>query len=255
MPWKRRGGRSYFYESRREGRRVRSVYVGSGWRAELVTDRLAEHREARQADRRHHRARRASEATKERAFDDLFTLSRDMAEWALRSAGFHRPNRGPWRRRRRPMSETIPEPARPTPPPVEPLELRRMMERAMLDRVVSATGENESEEARQTARTLKADLLAFAGELAGPEPTPLVRSLAFTAAVAYLDWMHAGFSERESIQRERAIERAERRFQRAAKTLHAVQRHRPESFMAVQINVGTGAGETPMASGPCVPAG
>jgi hypothetical protein len=141
------------------------------------------------------------------------------------------------------MSETTPEPIRPTPPPVEPLELRRMMERAMLNRVVvSATGENKTEEARESARTLKSDLLAFAGELAGPEPTPLVRALAFSAAVAYLDWMHAGFSERESVQRERAIERAERRFQRAAKTLHAVQRHRPESFMAVQINVDTRQG-------------
>jgi hypothetical protein len=137
------------------------------------------------------------------------------------------------------MSETTPEPIRPTPPPVEPLELRRMMERAMLERVVgSATGDGNDQDARESATALKADLLAFAGELTGPEPTPLVRALAFAAAVAYFDWMYAGFSERGSVHRERAIERAERRFQRAAKTLHAVQRHLPDAVMAVQINVG-----------------
>ncbi|QDV34678.1 hypothetical protein [Tautonia plasticadhaerens] len=135
------------------------------------------------------------------------------------------------------MSETTPETARPAPPPVEPLGLRQTMEKAMLDRVVgSATGDRKVQDARDAAKAFRADLLAFAGELAGPSPSPLVRALAFAAAVAYFDWVHAGFHDR-GHHRDRAVERAERRFQRAAKTLNAVQRHMPESFMAIQIDM------------------
>ncbi|MEW4568518.1 hypothetical protein AB1L88_11695 [Tautonia sp. JC769] len=239
MPWKRRrGGLCYFYESRREGRRVRTVYLGSGASALRAAESLVARRAARRAERQSDRARREAEASADRAFNDLFNLSRTLAEWALRAAGFHRPNRGPWRRRRRrrrSMSETTPKT---TPAPVEPLELRRMMERAMLDRVVnSATGQGRDPDDRAMADRFKADLLSFAGELAGPDPSPIVRALAFSASVAYFDWLFAGFHPRGDARRDRAIDRAEKRLQRALKTLHTVQRHLPESFMALQINV------------------
>ena len=49
----------------------------------------------------------------------------------------------------------------------------------------------------------------------------------------------AGHRNRESKGRDRDMERAERRFQRAVKTLKEVQRHLPEVLMAVQINMNT----------------
>ena len=94
MPWETRlRGYAYYTRTRREnGRRIRE-YIGIGQEAR----RAAEEDEAR---------RRQVEADRDAAralAEDVQTLS-ELAELlaraALLAAGYHRPNRGPWRKRR-----------------------------------------------------------------------------------------------------------------------------------------------------------
>ncbi len=58
MPWKTRGGRAYFYESEREGDRVRSRYVGSGETASLIAQLEVIEREQRKLEAIDRKAKR-----------------------------------------------------------------------------------------------------------------------------------------------------------------------------------------------------
>ena len=100
MPWKTRGGRSYYYRSERAGGRVVSTYVGSGEVADLCAklDELERIKRIGARDRERLAARREAQRTRrlERACLAL-TLA---AEGLIEAAGYHRHHRGPWRRRR-----------------------------------------------------------------------------------------------------------------------------------------------------------
>ena len=98
MGWEQRGNHSYYYRKEREGSRVKSVYVGRGEIAHLIsqiqsTSPLLE-RLARSAH---------SEAVKsqknEAAMEQVSDLVRLITEAALLSAGFHTHKRQ-WRKRR-----------------------------------------------------------------------------------------------------------------------------------------------------------
>ena len=100
MAWEERGGRLYYYKSRRVGGRVVKEYVGSGPIAELAAA-------ADERDRRAELDRRESEkAERERleAFDreiDAVCEAIDLAaRAALVEAGYRQHNRGEWRLRR-----------------------------------------------------------------------------------------------------------------------------------------------------------
>src|SRR5262245_40963303 len=107
MPWEAGPrGRPYYTRTRREAGRVVREYFGVGERAR----RAAEEDEAR---------RRQAEADREAAralAEDIQTLN-ELAELfahaALLVAGYHRPNRGPWRKRR---VRKTPAPSTPRPP-------------------------------------------------------------------------------------------------------------------------------------------
>ena len=94
MPWESGPrGRPYYTRTRRENGRVIREYIGIGQEAR----RAAEEDEAR---------RRQVEADRDAAralAEDVQTLS-ELAELlaraALLAAGYHRPNRGRWRKRR-----------------------------------------------------------------------------------------------------------------------------------------------------------
>jgi hypothetical protein len=99
-----RDGRKYVYHSMRCDGKVTSVYLGSGELAELA-ERLAKitrikaslaraDQEATEAKARRRLARQEKRAVA--AFDAVETT----LEALLVTAGFHRPNRGPWRKQR-----------------------------------------------------------------------------------------------------------------------------------------------------------
>ena len=94
MPWETRLGEgSYYTRTRRENGRVVREYIGVGERAR----RAAEEDEAR---RRQVEADRDAARALAEDVEKLAELTEMFATAALLAAGYHRPNRGPWRKRR-----------------------------------------------------------------------------------------------------------------------------------------------------------
>jgi hypothetical protein len=101
MGWKMRGDEIYYYRSQRDARgRSRQVYVGKGTRAaqeatELATRRAAKARDrlaAQQDDERH--------AAAIAPLLRVIGLSTTLVAGQMAELGFHRHDRGPWRKRR-----------------------------------------------------------------------------------------------------------------------------------------------------------
>lgn len=100
MGWEQRGHRRYFYRTHRVGSRFVREYVGGGLAGYLAAqeheERRKEHAAARAAlerDQEAFAAAAASHQTLERIVDGLMTA-------ALAAAGYHRHDRGQWRKRR-----------------------------------------------------------------------------------------------------------------------------------------------------------
>ncbi|HEV2763866.1 MAG TPA: hypothetical protein VGV38_12870 [Pyrinomonadaceae bacterium] len=89
MGWEQRGRRSYYYRKERDGKRVRSVYVGGGELASFVglmtEGRRAEGRKRREAERR----ARASIAETDAALDALAGMVESITSAALLASGYH----------------------------------------------------------------------------------------------------------------------------------------------------------------------
>jgi hypothetical protein len=98
--WEQRGGQRYYYRSRRVGGRVVKEYHGDGLRALLAI----EQDEAERAERAERRAVLADELARIVALETPLTAFCEAAEVLARSAllarGYHRHDRGEWRRRR-----------------------------------------------------------------------------------------------------------------------------------------------------------
>ena len=94
MPWETRiRGAAYYTRTRRENGRVIREYIGIGERARRAADEDEARRRQVDADRDAARA----------LTEDVQTLSELaglLAQAALLAAGYHRSNRGPWRKRR-----------------------------------------------------------------------------------------------------------------------------------------------------------
>lgn len=105
MSWeqRKRGGR-YYTRSRRVGGRIVRSYVGRGVVGELAAREDEERRAqrlAQQARRREERRRAEEEARALLApLADLDALISTLTAATLTAAGYHRPNRGVWRKRR-----------------------------------------------------------------------------------------------------------------------------------------------------------
>ncbi len=99
MGWETRGGKSYYYRKERDGRRVRSVYLGSGDTARLIaqldglqTDEQEEHRAIARIERAQWQAQDAE-------LDALSKIVDEVTAATLIAQGFHQHKRQ-WRRKR-----------------------------------------------------------------------------------------------------------------------------------------------------------
>jgi hypothetical protein len=100
MFWVRRKGRRYLYETRRVGRRVRKVYLGTGPLAEHLMAK-AEELKAAQAARAAERDRQeATRSAAARAATELAAGLDLLTRACLLAAGYHQHDRGAWRRKR-----------------------------------------------------------------------------------------------------------------------------------------------------------
>jgi hypothetical protein len=102
MAWERRGGGTYFYHSYRVGGRVRKAYLGKGPAATLAVDMIDERRETRAAERAWLREELVRLEPQERTMAALEAGCDVLVAATLTAAGYHRHDRGVWRRRRGP---------------------------------------------------------------------------------------------------------------------------------------------------------
>jgi hypothetical protein len=175
-----RNGCLYAYESRREGSRVRRVYLGSGGIAQAEAS-LARPDRVRREESRAEAGRIRAE---ERAIVGAGRKVDEAVNGAMGSLGFHRPDRGRWRKRRGPaMDQATTTKAAATTLAKAETRHRGFMAEAQERLVIAA--ESNGDEAFKAK--VKAEVAEVRAELAGPDPTPIERLLADRAAACYLD--------------------------------------------------------------------
>ena len=238
MGWETRAGRSYFYEARREGGRVVKRYIGSGPLASLYARDLAQRREKREEER-DVRSRWIEEDKELAAF--LAESLKASCEW-IEAAGFHRPARKPWRRKKVEMTQ------RPNPASAV---LRAELEKIKAGQVgvssvavaetfsdglpaVIARMAGESEKHQRIRALLAADAEQEIERLAGLNPAPVVRLLASRVVACRMHLANCESNLRQNSNGtinmkvaealDRRIERAQRMYLAAIKALTDAQR-------------------------------
>jgi len=100
MAWENRGNRRYCYESVRAGSRVVKRYLGPELVAFLIDAKIEEKKAKREAERAKFRAIVEELTRLEEVLTPFDDFARTVADGAMLAAGYHRPKRGPWRKRR-----------------------------------------------------------------------------------------------------------------------------------------------------------
>ena len=100
MGWERRGNNSYYYKKEREGSRVKSVYVGRGEMAHMISKLEASSAEVEKLLRVKKSIEAHESERVEAALDRAVELVQLFTEASLLIAGFHT-HRRQWRRRRK----------------------------------------------------------------------------------------------------------------------------------------------------------
>ncbi len=80
MAWEKRNGRSYYYRIEREGKRVRSVYIGSGETARLIAQFDQIERAERIAEQQAAREWREGIEASDAELDTLGTIVKDVGQ-------------------------------------------------------------------------------------------------------------------------------------------------------------------------------
>jgi hypothetical protein len=213
MSWKTRKGRQYYYESRREGGRVRSVYCGRGPRAELAEVLGAEARRDREEARALARADLGRHDARDAALTAYHKDADVITHAVLDGYGYHKHARA-WRKSRMKTKAKAPPAAAPTVPATpkavaavlirardgdesalptlraifdahpqlfEGLTAARQAEKAVVD---AACGGGDGTD-RLSREVFTREVDAVAVELAGPAPSAAERLLARRAALAW----------------------------------------------------------------------
>ena len=276
MGWKTIDGNEYYYESYREGDRVRTRYIGRGIGAEIAEASAAESREERRQAREAERELvKRLDATLAHVAGTCNALRR-VAHAALRAHGYHQSKRRQWRRRIRP----VPTPknqadahdrarrglealvAQASKDPNALAELRRVLaddpdrfvmvgwgDAAAIALMLVVANMTKASPLRGQATMVKAEQLR--AELCGPNPTVVERLLVERIVLSWLvvNWLEAdlarfspGDAFPQAARLDRRLSRAHTRFVSALKALASVRRLDLAPMLAVQVNVGPVAG-------------
>lgn len=109
MAWERRGKGKYYYRSLRLNGRVVKEYVGAGPAAEEIAKLDADARRMAAAEKAAWREKMAKYAEITAMIIELEQWSKLLIEAHMYAAGYHRQNRGPWRKKRRKPGATAPQ--------------------------------------------------------------------------------------------------------------------------------------------------
>jgi hypothetical protein len=96
--WKERGNGRYYYRSRRVGGRIVTEYCGGAELGELCA--WADREERKRKARANTPPPVEAFAEADSGLDELNAIAEELVACALTRAGFHRHDRGEWRRRR-----------------------------------------------------------------------------------------------------------------------------------------------------------
>jgi hypothetical protein len=99
MGWERRGTNSYYYKKERDGSSVRSVYVGRGEVAQMVSKLQASSTDLEKLMRAKRSIETLESEKAEVALDRAIELIQHFTQVTLLTAGFHT-HRRQWRRKR-----------------------------------------------------------------------------------------------------------------------------------------------------------
>ena len=99
MGFEQRGSRFYYYEKRREGRRVVSTYIGGGALAGMAAEMNAENRNEREQQRRQQREIRDEQNQIDQQLAVTEAAIATVTRAALCAAGYHQ-HKGQWRKKR-----------------------------------------------------------------------------------------------------------------------------------------------------------
>jgi hypothetical protein len=100
-PWERRErGGLYYTRSRKEGGKVIREYVGGGLIGELAARMDAEERRLREEEKTGRREEHERLDALVASVEELCEAAEVIARAALIASGYHRHNRGEWRKRR-----------------------------------------------------------------------------------------------------------------------------------------------------------
>ena len=105
MAWETRRGRPYYYRSRREGERVVKEYLGGGPVAEAKATLEQIDRERRQEAREQGQADREGLDALDQEIAALYEDVETALRATLAACGYHRHQRGEWRKRREQKDE------------------------------------------------------------------------------------------------------------------------------------------------------
>ena len=103
MAWERRGKSNklvYYRVTRTAEGKILKQYLGDGERAAAAAAAVARSEARREADRQAVHDEQARLAGPDGLTDELVAMAESMMEATLLAGGFHRPNFGPWRRKR-----------------------------------------------------------------------------------------------------------------------------------------------------------
>ncbi len=112
MAWVLRKNNRYYYRSIRRGRTVRRIYVGSNRQAAKPADEDDARRNQRLEAARMFRAHHTQRLRLEETVEQLHRATTDWADLVMALAGYHRHDRGGWRKRRAAASGRTPKPNR-----------------------------------------------------------------------------------------------------------------------------------------------
>ena len=96
MAWENRHGRLFYYRKVREGKCVRSVYMGNGNSAEQCSEKAQENSHRQQQER----LNRDADYSLHQQIDALDKEVTTLTKATLITAGFHQ-HKGTWRKKRR----------------------------------------------------------------------------------------------------------------------------------------------------------
>lgn len=285
MAWKRSTtGTPYYSRSRRHGHRVITEYIGmdhlAAQVAALDTAVRAERRALTAADRAERDRLTALDTPVER----LCLAAAALLAATLTAAGYHRPNRGPWRRRRNstpniggttPMSQPLPTPTRDEMEDLmtraaqrDPLALQTIRDlfdqrpelwRALGDlaaRAQSALLDVIAQRHPIARAALDRHLATLRAALAGPDPAPLETLLIDRVIACWLQLHHADqeYARRYDLLNLKQSDYYQRRQSRAQQryldAIRALMQYRRIGQPTIQVNLSNPPINPPPAANP-----